>query len=74
MLRVEQSGPVLTITLDRPERRNSPAPSLWSALAEVGEGLDRSVRVVVIRAEGPSFSAGLDRAMLIPQGAPRKPY
>jgi len=73
MLRVERSGPVMTITLDRPERRNSQAPSLWSALAEVGEGLSPAVRVVVIRAEGPSFSAGLDRAMLTPQGAPGEP-
>ena len=70
MLRVEHSGPVLTITLDNPQRRNSQVPSLWSALAEVGEGLDPSVRVVLLRAEGPSFSAGLDRAMLTPQGAP----
>ncbi|HEY5248844.1 MAG TPA: enoyl-CoA hydratase/isomerase family protein, partial [Dermatophilaceae bacterium] len=73
MLRVEQSGPVLTITLDRPASRNSQTPSLWSALAEVGGALDPSVRVVVIRAEGPSFSAGLDRAMLTPQGAPGEP-
>jgi enoyl-CoA hydratase/carnithine racemase len=73
MLRVEQSGPVLTITLDRPEQRNAQAPSLWSALAEIGGGLDPSVRVVVIRAEGPSFSAGLDRAMLTPRGAAGEP-
>ena len=73
MLRVEQSGPVLTITLDRPERRNAQAPSLWSALAEIGAGLSPTVRVVVIRAEGPSFSAGLDRAMLTPQGASGEP-
>jgi enoyl-CoA hydratase/carnithine racemase len=73
MLRVEQSGAVLTITLDNPRRRNSQAPTLWSALAEVGEGLDPSVRVVVVRAEGPSFSAGLDRAMLTPQGSPGEP-
>jgi enoyl-CoA hydratase/carnithine racemase len=73
MLHVEQSGPVLTITLDRPERRNAQVPSLWSALAQVGRGLDPSVRVVVLRAEGPSFSAGLDRAMLTPAGAPGEP-
>ena len=73
MLRVTLSGPVLTITLNRPERRNSQTPSLWSALAEVGEGLDPSVRVVVVRAEGPSFSAGLDRDMLTPQGVPGEP-
>jgi enoyl-CoA hydratase/carnithine racemase len=70
MLRVEASGPVLTITLARPARRNSQVPSLWSALAGVGEGLDPSVRVVVVRAEGDSFSAGLDRDMLTPRGAP----
>jgi len=73
MLRVEQSGHVLTLTLDAPQRRNSQAPSLWSALAEVGRSLDPSVRVVLVRAEGPSFSAGLDRAMLTPQGAPGEP-
>src|SRR5665213_849366 len=73
MLRVQQSGPVLTITLDAPKRRNCQVPSLWSALAEVGGGLDPSVRVVIVRAEGPSFSAGLDRAMLTPQGAPGEP-
>ena len=73
MLRVERTGPLVTITLDRPERRNSQVPSLWSALAKVGAGLDPSTRVVVVRAEGPSFSAGLDRAMLTPQGAPGEP-
>ena len=73
MLRVERSGPVVTITLDRPERRNSQVPSLWSALAEVGAGLDQSTQVVVMRAEGPSFSAGLERAMLTPQGVPGEP-
>jgi enoyl-CoA hydratase/carnithine racemase len=73
MLRVEASGPVLTITLDRLERLNSQVPSLWSALAAVGEGLEPSVRVVVVRAEGPSFSAGLDRDMLTSQGVPGEP-
>jgi len=73
MLRVELSGPVLTITLDRHERRNSQVPSLWSAMAEIGEDLDQSVRVVVVRAEGPSFSAGLDRDMLTPRGVPGEP-
>jgi enoyl-CoA hydratase/carnithine racemase len=73
MLLVRQSGPVLTITLNSAQRRNPQVPSLWSALAEVGGGLDPSVRVVIVRAEGPSFSAGLDRAMLTPQGAPGEP-
>lgn len=63
----------MTITLDCPARRNSQVPSMWSALADLGTGLEPSVRVVIIRAEGPSFSAGLDRAMLTPSGAPGEP-
>jgi enoyl-CoA hydratase/carnithine racemase len=73
MLRLEQSGALLTITLDSAQRRNAQVPSLWSALADVGGSLDPSVRVVIVRGEGPSFSAGLDLAMLTPQGAPGEP-
>jgi enoyl-CoA hydratase/carnithine racemase len=62
------------VTLDRPERRNAQTPSTWRRLAEVGQELLTSgARVVVLRAEGPSFSAGLDRAMLTPAGAPGEP-
>ena len=39
-------------------------PQTWAALATVGETLPAEVRVVILRAEGPSFSAGLDRAEL----------
>jgi enoyl-CoA hydratase/carnithine racemase len=64
---------VLTLTLDSPRHRNAQVPSLWAALAEVGAGVDRSVRVVMVRAEGPSFSVGLDRAMLTADGMPGEP-
>lgn len=39
---------------------------MWRALTEIGSALlaDDGVRVVLLRAEGASFSAGLDRAML----------
>jgi enoyl-CoA hydratase/carnithine racemase len=37
---------------------------MWRALAQLGRSLPSSTRVVVLDAEGPSFSAGLDRAML----------
>ncbi|HSK27285.1 MAG TPA: enoyl-CoA hydratase/isomerase family protein [Jiangellales bacterium] len=53
-----------TVTLDRPERRNAQTPAMWRALAGVPARLPAKVRVVVLRAEGPSFSAGLDRAVL----------
>jgi enoyl-CoA hydratase/carnithine racemase len=69
-LSVVRDGAVLTVSLDHPGRRNAQTPSLWLALAELATGLDPEVRVVVLRGEGPSFSAGLDRAMLAPGGVP----
>lgn len=72
-LRVQHDGPVLTLTLANPEARNAQTPSLWLAVAEVGESLPPEVRVVVIRGEGGSFSAGLHRQMLAPGGMPGEP-
>ena len=69
-LALSRDGAVLTVSLDNATRRNAQTPSLWSALAQVANGLDPAVRVVVLRGEGPSFSAGLDRGMLVPGGVP----
>ena len=65
-LRYDVTGPVATITLHRPDVRNAQTPTMWRALADLGAGLPDDVRVVVVRGEGHSFSAGLDRAMLDP--------
>jgi enoyl-CoA hydratase/carnithine racemase len=65
-LRLEVDGAVATVTLDRPEVRNAQTPAMWHGLASVGEELDDTVRVVVVKGAGHSFSAGLDRAMLDP--------
>ena len=67
-LRYDVIGPVATITLDRPEVRNAQTPTMWRALARLGEEVPDDTRAVVVRGEGPSFSAGLDRAMLAPGG------
>jgi enoyl-CoA hydratase/carnithine racemase len=72
-LRVERDGSVLTVSLANPERRNAQTPSLWLALAQVARTLDPQVRVVVLRGDGQSFSAGLDRAMLAPGGIQGEP-
>ncbi|MCW2842388.1 MAG: Enoyl-CoA hydratase [Nocardioides sp.] len=69
-LLLDVTGPVATITLDRPQVRNAQTPAMWRALAAVGAGLPDDVRVVVVRGSGHSFSAGLDRSMLDPAGAP----
>lgn len=68
-LLVSRDGPVLTVTLDNEARRNAQLPSLWLALAQVADSLDPSVRVVVLNARGPSFSAGLDLSVVA--GDPR---
>ena len=62
-VRTARDGAVLTVTLDRPDRLNAQTPATWSALAAVGAALDDDVRVVVVRGEGRSFSAGLDRSL-----------
>lgn len=62
----EQTGPVASITLDRPDVRNAQTPAMWRALAELGASLPEETRVVVVRGAGHSFSAGLDRSMLDP--------
>ena len=56
-------GEIATVTLNRPEKRNSQTPEFWAALAEIGRAMPGVVRVVVLRATGKSFSAGLDRSM-----------
>jgi enoyl-CoA hydratase/carnithine racemase len=67
-LAVQVSGPTLTITLDKPERRNSQTPRMWHGLAAIGEGLPDDVRVVVVRGTGACFSAGIDIKLLNPDG------
>jgi enoyl-CoA hydratase/carnithine racemase len=65
-VRTSRDGAVLTVTLDRPDQLNAQTPATWTALAAVGAALDDGVRVVVLRGEGRSFSAGLDRSMFSP--------
>ena len=69
-LRADLDGEVLTLTLDRPQRRNSQTPRMWRALAAIGEGLPEQVRVVVVRGAGECFSAGIDTRLLGPDGIP----
>jgi enoyl-CoA hydratase/carnithine racemase len=58
---VEASGPVRTVTLNRPEKRNAMNQELLRALhgAFLAEP-PAEERVAVIRANGPAFCAGID--------------
>ncbi|AZM88560.1 MULTISPECIES: enoyl-CoA hydratase/isomerase family protein [Streptomyces] len=64
---------VATVTLTNPAKRNAQSPALWRALAEAGRSLPGTVRVVVLRGEGKSFSAGLDRQAFTPEGFEGEP-
>jgi enoyl-CoA hydratase len=71
-LLVDRSGPVLTLTIDRPERRNA---MTWEVIAGLRREVaaakaDPSVRVVVLAGSGDqAFCAGADLSGMIPDGA-----
>jgi enoyl-CoA hydratase/carnithine racemase len=50
------------VTLNRPERRNAMGASFFREIRELFAELDRSaeIRAIVLKAEGKSFTAGLD--------------
>jgi enoyl-CoA hydratase/carnithine racemase len=68
-LRIERSGPVVSVALARPEKRNAQRPETWLTLDAVGRLLPGDVRLVVVRGDGRSFSAGIDLAVLAEQAA-----
>ena len=55
-------GPIATITLDRPERRNAVSPQLLDEFeqAYLEAGADDSMSVLIVKGAGPDFCAGLD--------------
>jgi enoyl-CoA hydratase/carnithine racemase len=72
-IEVTVAGARADIVLARPDARNAQTPATWRALAAVAGLLPEDVRVVVLSATGPSFSAGLDRAMMAPSGIGGEP-
>lgn len=69
-IRIERQGPFVHVVLDAPERRNAQTPATWRVLAAVPNLLGPTDRAVILRATGPSFSAGLDTRMFTPEGIP----
>jgi methylglutaconyl-CoA hydratase len=62
MLQTSRSGPILTLTLDRPDKRNALNADLVGRLTDAlrDAGRDDGVRVVVLTGSGRAFSAGAD--------------
>jgi isohexenylglutaconyl-CoA hydratase len=65
-LLVQREGPVVHLTLNRPERRNAIGGGMGEAMdaALAALATDRAARAVVLRGAGGHFCAGLDLAEL----------
>ncbi len=59
---VEKAGGVLTLTLNRPEKKNALTAEMYAALGRaIDEAADdRAARCIVLQANGDSFTAGND--------------
>jgi enoyl-CoA hydratase/carnithine racemase len=60
----ESSGGVLTLTLQRPDKKNALTGAMYDALSDALERAetDTSVRVILFQGDGDSFTAGNDLA------------
>jgi enoyl-CoA hydratase len=72
-VRVESSGPVTTVILSRPERRNAVDRDTADALVAAFEAFDRddAARVAVLWGEGGTFCAGAD-LVAFTEGSPNR--
>jgi len=64
--RLTHDGPVSTLTLCNPEKRNAMSLPFWTDLPDAVDELSNSgtCRALVIQSEGPHFSSGIDLGML----------
>jgi enoyl-CoA hydratase/carnithine racemase len=64
VLKVERSGNFVTLTMNRPEKRNALNVAMMQALDEAITSIedDKDVRAVIVRGAGNSFCSGLDLA------------
>ncbi len=59
---VERHGHVLTITMNRPERRNALSPSMMAGMSDAWDEVNANpdIRVAVLTGAGGCFCAGAD--------------
>ena len=64
---VERDTPIATITMNRPDKRNALSTPMMQELTDAFQTLsrERDVRVMVLAANGPAFSAGHDLRELV---------
>ena len=66
--KVEKDGYITWLTLNRPEKRNSMNFEFFEDLTQLFRNFDEDpeVRVIIIKAEGESFTAGIDLLEMAP--------
>ncbi|KJV38045.1 crotonase/enoyl-CoA hydratase family protein [Acinetobacter brisouii] len=62
LLRIENNNNIVTVYLNRPEKRNAMSFALLKELYKTGQRLhrDRNIRAVILTGEAQVFSAGID--------------
>ena len=71
-IQIKSEGPVLHVTLDRPEKYNAMNLAIWEGLWNATRkfAADASLRVMLVTARGKYFSAGIDlHGPLVPDPA-----
>ena len=70
---VERDGPVVIITMNRPDKRNALSPSMLVGLVDAYSYVDDTddVRVAILTGAGNTFSSGMD---LVSMNQPRSEY
>src|SRR5215831_3852143 len=63
-VKIEIADGIMTLTLQRPEKKNALTGAMYDALSDalLKAETDTSVRVILFRGEGDSFTAGNDLA------------
>src|SRR5580698_8874378 len=66
LISISKSHPLASITMTREEKRNALSPELLGELSQAFDELksDEDVRVVILKGQGNTFSAGADLAYL----------
>jgi enoyl-CoA hydratase len=66
---VEKKPPVAWVYLNRPEKKNAMNAPAWRETLPIFEDLDKDpdIRVVIIAAKGPCFTAGIDLVGMMPE-------
>lgn len=59
---LQSDGPVARLTLNRPDKRNTMTPAFWRELPQAVNALSDAgeTQVLILDAEGPVFTAGMD--------------